>query len=174
MSFVIAFSSLVDTFDSTWIWAACPATPFGPGTGGLAEFAHLRHRRDLGQVGHQGAVSQVWSAALNDPVLTAATTGTGTVDVENPSGAARFAACSLGALAGRKALLLPCVTLASEGSAFGMATAATIQRTTIYPAELDGELTNTPENVIGVHAPNNSGPALGALHRLSRFSAVPR
>jgi len=42
-----------------------------------------------------------------------------------PNGAARSDACWLGALAGRNALLLPCVTLASDGSAFGIATAAT-------------------------------------------------
>ncbi len=71
--------------------------------------------------------SQVWSAALNDPEDTAATTGTGVTDSEIPSGAARFVACSLGALAGRKALLLPCVTLASDGRAFGITAAAAIQ-----------------------------------------------
>ena len=59
--------------------------------------------------------SQAWSAAVNDPVDTAATTGTGVTVSEMPSGAARLVACSLGALAGRNALLLPCVTLASDG-----------------------------------------------------------
>src|SRR5487761_1646026 len=44
-----------------------------------------------------------------------------------PNGAARLAACWLGALAGRNALLLPWVTLASDGKYFGTATAATIQ-----------------------------------------------
>ena len=62
-------------------------------------------------------------------MLTAATTGTG-IRLVPPNGAARFAACWLGALAGRNALLLPWVTLASEGSAFGITPAATIQRTT--------------------------------------------
>ncbi len=66
---------------------------------------------------------------MNVPLLTAATTGTG-ITLVPPNGAARFAACWLGALAGRKSLLLPWVTLASDGSAFGMTTAATIQSTT--------------------------------------------
>ena len=46
-----------------------------------------------------------------------------------PNGAARSAACWLGALAGRNALLLPCVTLASDGRNRGTATAATTQTT---------------------------------------------
>ena len=58
--------------------------------------------------------TQATSAALRVPWLTAATTGTG-VRLGDPNGAASCAACSLGALAGRKALLLPCVTLLSEG-----------------------------------------------------------
>jgi len=53
-----------------------------------------------------------------------------------PNGAARVAACSLGALAGRKLLLLPWVTLASDGSARGMATAAMTQATIITQRNL--------------------------------------
>ena len=113
---------------------------------------------------------KAWSAALNDPVDTAATTGTGVTDSEMPSGAARFVACSLGALAGRKALLLPCVTLASDGSAFGIAAAAAIQNNQDYPAELDGELTDSPENVISVHAPRIAAPAVEHYRILSPFS----
>ncbi len=48
------------------------------------------------------------------PWLTAATTGIG-IRLVDPNGAASCAACSLGALAGKKALLLPCVTLLSDG-----------------------------------------------------------
>ena len=59
-------------------------------------------------------VSQAWSAAVRVPWLTAATTGTG-IRFVPPNGAASCAACSLGALAGRKALLLPWVTLFSDG-----------------------------------------------------------
>ena len=74
-------------------------------------------------------MSQAWSAAVSVPWLTAATTGTGDSLVLMPNGAARSAACWLGALAGRNALLLPCVTLASDGRNFGTATAATTQAT---------------------------------------------
>ena len=52
--------------------------------------------------------------------LAAATTGTG-MRLVYPNGAASCAACSLGAFAGKKALLLPCVTLLSEGRNFGTA-----------------------------------------------------
>ena len=72
--------------------------------------------------------SQAWSAEVSVPLLTAATTGTG-IRLVPPNGAARFAACWLGALAGRNALLLPWVTLASDGSALGMANAAASQAT---------------------------------------------
>ena len=44
-----------------------------------------------------------------------------------PNGAASCAACSLGALAGRKALLLPWVTLLSEGKNLGTAMTAITQ-----------------------------------------------
>ena len=70
--------------------------------------------------------SQVVSAVLRVPWSTAATTCTGTRLVA-PNGAASWAACSLGALAGRKALLLPWVTLLSEGRNFGTAKAAISQ-----------------------------------------------
>ena len=63
---------------------------------------------------------------LRVPWLTAATTGTGTRLVA-PNGAASWAACSLGALAGRKALLLPWVTLFSDGKKRGTAIAAMSQ-----------------------------------------------
>jgi len=75
--------------------------------------------------------TSVANCALNDPVDTAATTGTGVTESEIPSGAARVVAFSLGALAGRKALLLPWVTLDSEGSCEEIAPAATIQNTTM-------------------------------------------
>ena len=45
----------------------------------------------------------------------------------DPNGAASCAACSLGAFAGKKALLLPCVTLLSEGRNFGTAKPAISQ-----------------------------------------------
>src|SRR5208282_2353567 len=70
--------------------------------------------------------SQVVSAVLRVPWFTAATTCTGTRLVA-PNGAASCAACSLGALAGRKALLLPWVTLFSEGKKCGTAKAAISQ-----------------------------------------------
>ena len=70
--------------------------------------------------------SQAVSAVVSVPWLTAATTCTGTRLVV-PNGAASCAACSLGALAGRKALLLPWVTLLSEGRNFGTAMAAMTQ-----------------------------------------------
>ena len=50
--------------------------------------------------------SQATSAVVRVPWLTAATTGTG-IRFVDPNGAASCAACSLGALAGKKALLLP-------------------------------------------------------------------
>jgi hypothetical protein len=71
-------------------------------------------------------VSQLTSAAVRVPWLTAATTGTG-MRLVDPNGAASCAACSLGASAGRKALLLPCVTLLSEGRNFGTAKPAISQ-----------------------------------------------
>ncbi len=74
--------------------------------------------------------SQAWSAEVSVPLPTAAITGTG-IRLAPPNGAARFAACSLGALAGRKSLLLPWVTLASDGSALGMTNAAASQAMTI-------------------------------------------
>ena len=46
------------------------------------------------------------------------------MSVDPPSGPARFRACSLGALAGRKLALLPWVTLDNDGRARGTATAA--------------------------------------------------
>jgi hypothetical protein len=45
----------------------------------------------------------------------------------DPNGAASCAACSLGAFAGKKALLLPCVTLLSDGRNFGTAKPAISQ-----------------------------------------------
>src|SRR5580658_9783668 len=75
--------------------------------------------------------SHAWSAAVSGPVVRAATRETTVTLVLVPSGVARLMACWLGALAGRKALLLPCAALASEGSAFGMRTAAAIQKITI-------------------------------------------
>jgi hypothetical protein len=45
----------------------------------------------------------------------------------DPNGAASCAVCSLGAFAGKKALLLPCVTLLSEGRNFGTAKPAISQ-----------------------------------------------
>ena len=72
-------------------------------------------------------VSHDWSAAVSVPWLTAATTGTGVSLVVMPNGSARSAACWLGALAGRNALLLACVTLARDGKNLGTATAAISQ-----------------------------------------------
>ena len=54
----------------------------------------------------ESVASQAWSAAVNVPLLTAAITGTG-ISLLPPNGAASVAACSLGALAGRKLLLFP-------------------------------------------------------------------
>src|SRR6201996_7241948 len=136
---VIAPWSLCDTLDSTWICAACPATPCGPGT---ADSPSSRTFVTVGTLPR--SVTRVprnaWSAELNDPVDTAATTGTGVTESEMPSGAARFVACSLGALAGRNALLLPCVTLASDGNPFEMPTAATIQKITTTHRNLTANL----------------------------------
>jgi hypothetical protein len=72
--------------------------------------------------------SQATSAVVRVPWLTAAITGTG-VRFGEPNGAASCAACSLGALAGRKALLLPWVTLLSDGRKRGTANAAISQAT---------------------------------------------
>src|SRR5580693_5915173 len=74
-------------------------------------------------------VSQAWSAAVSGALVRAARTSTG-VSLEDPNGAASFAACSLGALAGRKLALLPWVTLASEGRKCGTRPAATSHATT--------------------------------------------
>ena len=57
-----------------------------------------------------------------------------------PNGAASCEACSLGALAGKKELLFPCVTLASDGSAFGITAAATIQAIRITHRNLTANL----------------------------------
>ena len=116
--------------------------PVRPGHRGLAELAHLRHGRHLAQVGHQGAEPGLVGGAERPGAHRGDDRDRHGRRARTPSGAARFAACSLGALAGRKALLLPCVTLASDGSAFGIATAAAIQSNNDYPAELNGELTN--------------------------------
>jgi hypothetical protein len=127
--------SLRFTVESTWICAACPATPFGPGT---ADWPSSRAFCTVGTVARSvvRVDSHAWSAALNDPLGTAATTGTGVTDSEIPSGAARVVACSLGAFAGKNALLLPCVTLASDGRARGIATAATTQMTSTIQRNL--------------------------------------
>jgi hypothetical protein len=71
-------------------------------------------------------VSQASSAVDTVPWLTAATTGIG-IRFVVPNGAASCAACSLGALAGRNALLLPWVTLASDGKKRGTAITAITQ-----------------------------------------------
>ena len=71
-----------------------------------------------------------WSAVVSGPVVRAATRETAVTLRFAPSGWARVMACSLGALAGRKALLLPCETLDSDGSALGIITAAAIQTMT--------------------------------------------
>ena len=114
------------TLDSTCSCAAWPSTP--------ARAADTPRSFTLTTVGTlprsvASVASQAWSAAVKVPLLTAATTGTG-ISLLPPNGAARVAACSLGALAGRKSLLFPWVTLASDGSAFGITTAAAIQSTT--------------------------------------------
>ena len=57
-----------------------------------------------------------------------------------PNGAASVAACSLGALAGRNWLLLPCVTLDSDGSALDIATAATTHATSTTQRNLTANL----------------------------------
>ena len=114
------------TSESTCSWAACPLT--------AARVADTPRSFTLTTVDTlprsvASVTRYAWSAAFSVPVLTAATTGTG-IRLVPPNGAARSAACWLGALAGRNALLLAWVTLASEGNAFGITPAATIQRTT--------------------------------------------
>lgn len=74
--------------------------------------------------------THVWSAAVSGALVRAARTSTG-VTLDVPNGAASFAACSLGALAGRKLALFPWVTLASEGRKCGISPAATSHATTM-------------------------------------------
>ena len=99
------------------------------------------------------------SAAVSCPWLTAATTGTG-VRLLPPNGAARSAACWLGALAGRKLALLPCVTLASDGRKRGTATVASTHTTRMTHAELDGERSYGPENAVDSHPQKHTGAPL--------------
>src|SRR5580658_5952323 len=80
--------------------------------------------------------SHAWSAAVSGPVVRAATRETTVTLVLVPSGVARLMACWLGALAGRKELLLPCAALARDGSAFGITRAAAIQKMTIGQRKL--------------------------------------
>src|SRR5271165_946114 len=118
---VIAFWLPWSTSDSTCSCAAWPVT--------VADGAEMPRSWTLTTVftlarSAVSLTSHAWSAAVNVPPVRAATTGTG-IRFVPPNGAASCAARSLGALAGRNALLLPCVTLASDGSARGMATKAT-------------------------------------------------
>src|SRR5580700_8239774 len=70
--------------------------------------------------------SAVVSAEVSDPFVVVTTTGIGCL-FDVPNGAARAAACELGALAGRNFWLLPWVTLDSEGSCVLAAMAPRIQ-----------------------------------------------
>ena len=66
------------------------------------------------------------SAAVSFPLVVATTTGIGCLFAV-PNGAARSAACELGAFAGRNFWLLPCVTLDKDGSWVEAAIAPAIQ-----------------------------------------------
>ena len=169
---VTAVSSPVPTFDCTWSCAACPATPPGPGT---CDWPSSRTFTTVGTLARSACrvPSQAWSAAVNDPVLTAATTGIGTVDVVNPSGAARSAACWLGALAGRNALLLPCVTLASDGSALGIAAAAAIQTISTTQRNLTANLPIARKMSSTCTRPRIAARLRPPVSGLSLFSASP-
>src|SRR5215470_11147611 len=123
MSLVIPASFPKLTSDSACSCAACPGT--------VADGADTPRVCTLTTVGTllrsvASVVSHAWSAGVKVLLGVAATTGTG-IRFVVPNGAARLAACWLGALAGRKSALFPCVTLASEGSARGMITAAATQ-----------------------------------------------
>ena len=107
-----------ETLDSTSIWTACPSVDRPRSRTSVTVFTW---RRSVCRV-----PSQVWSEAASGALLRAASTSTGT-SFEPPNGLASVAACSLGALAGRKLALLPWVTLASEGRKCATATAATSQ-----------------------------------------------
>jgi hypothetical protein len=74
--------------------------------------------------------TNAWSAPVSVPSARAATTVTA-VSVAPCSGEASWAACSLGALAGRNEVLSLCVTLDSDGSSAMAATATATQASTI-------------------------------------------
>ena len=92
----------------------------------------------------RSVLSHDTSEAVSCPSLTAATTGTG-VRLVPPNGAARSAACWLGALAGRKLALLPCVTLASDGRKRGTATVASTHTTRTTHRNLTANVPMAPK-----------------------------
>ncbi len=108
------------TSDST---CNCSAWPSPDRPRSLARTTVGTERRSCRRV-----FSHATSDAVSCPWLTAATTGTGTRLVV-PKGLARSTACWLGALAGRKLALLPCVTLASDGRKRGTANVASTHTT---------------------------------------------
>ena len=173
MSVVIAPWSLVATSDSTWSCAACPDAPFGAGTADCPRSRTLVTVLTLPR-SVCSVLSQSCSAALNVPEDTAATTGTGVTFSDSPSGAAKFAACWLGALAGRKSVLLPCVTLASEGSAFGIATAAAIQTMRTTQRNLTANLPIARKMSSACTRPRIAAPRSVPRPRLSLVSVISR
>ena len=62
-----------------------------------------------------------------------------------PNGLARSTACWLGALAGRKLALLPCVTLASDGRKRGTANVASTHTTTTTQRNLTANVPIAPK-----------------------------
>ena len=70
--------------------------------------------------------------------------------------------------------MLPCVTLASEGSAFGITAAAAIQTMSITQRNLTANLPIASENVINVHSPTIAVAVRPPVAGLSLFSGYPQ
>ena len=136
MSVVSPVWSPPPTVDCTWICSAWPS-PDRPRS--VTRTTVGTCRRSFSSV-----LSQATSAAVSCPWLTAATTGTG-VRLVPPNGAARSAACWLGALAGRKLALLPCVTLARDGRKRGTATVASTHTTRMTQRNLTANVPMPPK-----------------------------
>ena len=153
MSVVSPVWSPPPTVDCTWICSAWPS-PDRPRS--VTRTTVGTCRRSCSSV-----LSQATSAAASCPWLTAATTGTG-VRLVPPNGAARSAACWLGALAGRKLALLPCVTLARDGQKARHGHGGQYPHHQDDPAELDRECTDAPENPVNSHGQKHTGGPLRA------------
>src|SRR5258708_20057139 len=98
------------------------------------------------------ATSEAESAAVSEPLVLAAMSGTGSrLDV--PNGLASTVAFSTGALAGRNLVLSLCVTPDRPGSKAEAATAPLIQTRSIAPRERNLHRQRGPNKAAQFHSP---------------------